>query len=140
MAIGMNLGVITPGAIADELVSRGIRVGLPATPGVTTPHFPPTPPDSPEQTVTVLQPDQRRDYYEPYIPIYPPPDVSPEDVTPTAIIPYIAPRPEPEEKKGLDKTLVIIIGVAALGLMMFARPRPGPTRDEYQRRRPGRRY
>lgn len=151
MAIGMSLGVITPGAIANELVSRGIRVGEPAPPGVTLPHFPPIeppieppppilpPPISPDQPVTVLQPGQPRDYYEPYIPIYPPAVVSPEDVTP--IMPYIPVRPQPpaEEKKGLDKTTMIIIGVAALGLMMFARPRSGPSRGEYQRRRP-RRY
>ena len=155
MAIGMSLGVITPGAIANELASRGISVGVPALPGVTLPHFPPPispkieppppivpPPEDPDQPVTVLPRGKPQDYYEPYIPIYPPAVVSPEDVTVTPIMPYIPvrPQPEPEEKKGLDKNLMIIIGVAALGLMMFARPRSGRRGDEYQRRRPGRRY
>lgn len=139
MSIGLNLGIITPGAITNELVSRGIRVE--AAPTGVTPIIPlpiVTPPITPEEPVTVIQPVQPGwqiepyiDHYEPYIPIYPPTEVSPEDVT----LPYIPVRKGIEpEKKGLDKTLLIVLGIAAFGVMMFAR-QAGPGRDEYKRRR-----
>lgn len=134
MAIGMNLGVITERDISSELLSRGIRVGAapPVEPLVTIPPVV-TPPASPTQPITVL-PRVPTDYYEPYIPIYPPAVVSPEDVTEEEeILPYIPGARVPEEKKGLNKGLLIVIGITAFSLMVLAKPKP--TRGVYKRRR-----
>ena len=137
----MNFGVITQRDIATELASRGISVGIPPPgeapveePVISPPPVVP-PPDAPRKPITVLP---RPSSYEPYIPFFPPPVVSPEDVT-EELVPYVAPIPvvAPTEKKGLDRGLLIVIGITAFALMALSkpparekRPRPAP----YQRR------
>lgn len=132
--IGTNLGVITERDIADELVSRGIRVRTAPLIDIEEPVIPPPPvlppPEAPEQPITVLP--RKPIHYEPYIPIYPPPVVSPEDIT-EEIVPYVPPVALPEEKKGLDKGLLILIGITAFALMTLAKPKP--ARTAYTRRR-----
>jgi len=137
MSIGMNLGIITGPDISTELTSRGIRVGA-------APEFPAiiptvvTPPEAPTQPITVLPrvvlPDVP-DYYEPYIPIYPPAVVIQEDVAEEEILPYIPAARVPEEKRGLDKVLLIVIGITAFSLMVLAKPKPKPRTGVYKRRR-----
>ena len=131
MAIGMNLGVITGRDISTELMSRGIRVGV-ATPVESPAIIPPvvSPPVSPTQPITVLP--RVIDYYEPYMPIYPPAVVSPEDVTEEEVLPYIPGARAPEEKRGLDKGLLVVIGITAFALMVLAKPKP---KGVYKRRR-----
>lgn len=126
MAIG--LGVITGRDISTELLSRGIRVGAapPAEPLVTIPAVV-TPPASPTQPITVL-PRAPITYHEPYIPIYPPAVVSPEDVTEEEVLPYIPGARVPEEKRGLDKGLLVVIGITAFALMVLAKPKPSKRR------------
>ncbi len=137
----MDFGVITQGDIATELASRGISVGVSA-PGeapVVEPVISPPPVVSPraapQRPITVLP---KTSIYEPYIPIYPPPAVSPEDVT-EEIVPYVtsAQVVAPTEKKGLDKGLLILIGITAFALMALSRPTAGQKRPRpapYQRR------
>lgn len=137
MAIGMNFGVITQGDIATELASRGISVGEPAPgvspvlPVVSLPVVLP-PPEAPEQPITVLPRDTT--IYEPYIPIYPPPVVTPEDVT-EEIVPYVPRVAEIVEEKGLNKGLLILIGITAFALMVLAKPKPPQRTRAYTRRR-----
>ncbi|KKN57093.1 hypothetical protein LCGC14_0565650 [marine sediment metagenome] len=136
----MNFGVITQGDIATELASRGIRVGVPPA-GVPPPAEPVispppvvSPPEAPQQPITVLP--RGTVEYEPYIPIYPPPAVTPEDVT-EEIVPYVTPSqviPQ-AEKKGLDKGLLILIAITAFALMALSKPtagqkRPRPAPDQ----------
>jgi len=132
MAIGMSLGVITERDISSELLSRGIRVGAapPVEPIVTIPAVV-TPPEEPTQPITVL-PRVIDDYHEPYLPIYPPTTVIPEDVTEEEILPDIPGARLPEEKRGLSKGLLVVIGITAFSLMVLAKPKP--TRS-YKRRR-----
>jgi len=135
MALVMNFGAITQRDIAAELASRGITVA-PGEVAVITPPAVVTPPQAPDQPITIL-PRVPVDYYEPYIPVYPPAVVTPEDVT-EEILPYIPGQRAPAEKKGLDKGLLIIIGITAFALMTLAKPKPGQgraRRGQYQRRR-----
>lgn len=124
------LGAITQRDIENELVARGITAHVP-TP-VDTPSLPspppsiPTPPIDPTQPITVLPPAPI-DYYEPYIPIYPPAVVTPEDIAPY-------PGEPVEEKKGLSKGLLAVIGITAFALMVLAKPKP-TTRAGYTPRR-----
>lgn len=138
MGIGMNFGVITHGDIATELASRGISVGTPppppgeelvAPPGQVMPR-----PEAPEQPITVMPPGPIVDYYEPYIPIYPPAVVTPEDVT-EEIVPYVPRVAETVEEKGLSKGLLILVGITAFALMALAKPKPPQRTRAYTRRR-----
>lgn len=137
MAIGMNFGVITERDIATELASRGISVAeagallSPVLPIVSPPALLP-PPEAPEQPVTVLPRDTM--IYEPYIPIYPPPTVTPEDVT-EEIVPYVPRVAEMVEEKGLNKGILILVGITAFALMALAKPKPPQRTRAYTRRR-----
>lgn len=139
----MIFGVITSGDIATELASRGISVSAAPDSGeivISPPGIVDTQ-ETPQDQIVVL-PRTEIDY-PPYIPIYPPAVVSPEDVI-EEILPYIPGTEEAVEKKGLDKGLLILIGVTAFALMVLSkskppqgRPRSDPRRY-YQRQR--RRY
>lgn len=137
----MVLGVITDSDIRGELLSRGITISVP---GVTTPVAPVTPvspvvtlppPTEPQEPVTV-SPRPPIDYYEPYIPYYPPAVVYPEDVE-EEVFPYVTPG-EPA-KAGLSTGLVAFIGIVAFALVSLAKPktaqrsrRPTRRREYYQ--------
>jgi len=132
MAIGMNFGVITGADIENELASRGISVGTPP-PGVELVAPPGEVPEAPQQPITVIPPGPI-DYYEPYIPFYPPAVVTPEDVE-EEIVPYVPKVTEIVEKKGLDKGLLILVGITAFALMALAKPKPPQRTRAYTRRR-----
>ena len=139
MAIGMNLGVITGGDIATELASRGIRVSEPApalSPVVSViPSLPVLPaPEAPERPITVLPRDEI--VYEQYLPIYPPAAIPPEDITEEIDL-YTPAATETQETKGLDKGLLILIGITAFALMALAKPKPTQRTRGYTRRRYG---
>lgn len=140
----MGLGVITDSDIRAELISRGITVSLP---GVTTPSVPVSPvppavtfipPAEPQEPVTVL-PAPGRDHiypYEPYLPIYPPAVVYPQDVE-EEVFPYVTPGVP--AKTGLSTGLVVVLGITAFALVALSKPkttqrsrRPRRTREFYE--------
>ena len=136
----MNFGVITQGDIATELASRGISmeqpgaIVSPALP-VISPYVPP--PDAPERPITILPIDRTDIHYEPYIPIFPPPTVTPEDVA-EEIVPFVPVTTEVVETGGLDKGLLVLVGITAFALMALAKPKPPQKRTRgYTRRRYG---
>lgn len=134
----MNLGVITGGDIANELISRGITVQeLPVHVEIPVPLPVVEVPEAPDQPITVLPRIPIDNGYEPYIPIFPPPTVTPVDVIEDEIIPFIPGVTEAEEKKGLDKGLLILIGITAFALMALAKPQQEP-RSRRQSQRPRR--
>lgn len=136
MGIGTRFGIVTKTDIDIELASRGIMVReggaitetVVVSPGIVVPTT------SPESPITVL-PRGEIDTYEPFIPIYPPAVVSPEDVTPEEILPYIPGTGTPEAEKGLDKGLLVIIAITAFALMALAKPKPEQRSDPTRRRR-----
>lgn len=133
MGIGMNFGVITQNDIATELASRGISVSAAPDSGeivISPPGIEDTQ-ETPEDQIVVL-PRTEIDY-PPYIPIYPPVVVSPEDVT-EEIFPYPG-ETVGVEKKGLDKGLLILVGVTAFALMVLSKSKPPRSEPRSDRRR-----
>lgn len=139
--MGSGLGIITYSDIRAELVSRGITI---AVPGVTTPvatvptvtppvvTFPP--PEAPVEPITV-SPQQPPEYYEPYIPYYPPAIVSPADVEEEVLITAREPA-----KAGIDTGVIILLGIAALSLVALSKRKNGLQRRKPRRRRPAREF
>jgi len=114
-----GFGVITSQDVQNELVSRGITVGvgLPAPPD-EIPEARVIPPEAPQEPVVVVAPRGEIDY-EPYIPIYPPPivtlDVAEEEEE--EILPYIPGEIRPEVEKGINKGLLVVMGLAVFALV-----------------------
>ena len=142
--MGSGLGVITDFDIRTELLSRGITI---AVPGVTTPVAPVTPvtpvvtlppPEAPVQPITV-SPGQPPDYYEPYIPYYPPAFVSPAEVEEEE---GVLPARGRAEAGGIDRGVIILLGIGAISLVALSKRKNGLSSFEeskLQRRKPRRR-
>ena len=135
----MGFGTITQQDIAQEIAARGVTVqALTVDPGN---GLGPPPvlelPEGPEEPITIL-PLPPIPPPPPLIPIFPPLTVIPEDVNGEEIVPYIPGTTEPTEKKGMDKGLLILIGITAFALMTLAKPKTQP-RAQTPRRTP-RRY
>ena len=128
-----GFGVITSQDVQNELVSRGITVGvgLPAPPD-EIPEAPVIPPEAPQEPIVVVAPRGEIDY-EPYIPIYPPPIVTldvAEEEEEEEILPFIPAEIRPEAKKGINKGLLAVMGVAAFALIALGAQEPGTRRSE----------
>lgn len=126
-----GFGQLSPEAIEEELSRRGIYrreegEGLPAP-------LEPMIPESPTRQVVVVQPDGTMPGYEPYIPVIPREEPTPEEWE--LYTPVAPPEAPPPTERKISKTALIAGVLIAGGLLVFAgRPavegRPAPALPE----------
>jgi len=129
----MQFGVITNTDIENELLARGITVTMaPPVPDGEDGEIPDgllVPPDGPEDAIVVVGPRDEIDYDGKYIPIYPTPVITEMEEEEEEILPPIPNGVEVE--KGINKWLLVVMGVAVFALIALGGQQPVRT----QRRR-----
>lgn len=122
-----GFGEITSLDVQNELVSRGIIVGVAPPDGQI--------PDGPDEAIVIVGPGDRIDYDGRYLPIYPTPVVT-EVEEEERILPYL---PD-EEEKPANRWLLGILGIAVFALIALGGEEPPAPRRPRKRPEPEEAY